>query len=927
RVHALGLPGAEATRWRQILAALFDARDGLSADDLAVVCRELTPEDPLEGGLRVMATLQRMVDARLITAGQTFTAFVAHGVADSSGRRLARWTSWEEVVLEELDAHGSADGSVYLRALSERLSTAEATCTPNDAAMLLRSWSTAAQGQRPGVTPVRFRQRRGDVGRLDLEVDLRELRGWLRTRQAVADEVLSALVDLADGTGRQVHVASELEHLVAVVEDDLWLRGRLVSVPDAVRAAIGWMHDIRVITVDNGLAVFRSAMRLDRSPSWPGLRGREARETTEALRRHQLHRILRVHVMDAWARTWLTDPERAEHLRADWFALPLDAFQERWFPGERERLARPTTAESYRSIVTDLGDPHQEALVTRDVRRNHLVLAGPGSGKTRILVHRVAWLLRCQRVRAGQILVVCYTRANALELRRRLHALVGRDAARVTIRTLHGVALSLIGPQALHELDLDACLREATARLRGESVADEAEQSRQRDALLRGFGWLFVDEYQDIDATQYALLSAIAGRAMQGDQRRLKVFAVGDDDQAIFGWDGASTDFIRSFESDYRAARHVLPVSYRNPAAVLDLAQRLVRPLPGRLKADTVLEVDPARRTEPPAGPWAEHHPELRGQIVWHVAGSVPEAARALMAVVRRWLDDGIPAPAIGVLARTRREGLHRLRLAAEAGGVPFSWALPSGAAVPVGRIREVVAIHDLLDGEADLVSATRLEDAIADLGTGPWARALASWLAPHLGRRLHRERWRRDLIGWARLERRARTLGEGVHLGTMHSVKGLELDHVLLLDDGTLRDRDEDRRLLYVALTRARRSLQIFSGPSPSGAFRALEHPLLQRRQVPPLAADAPPDHGYGLLGPADLWLDWLGRQDPGHPGHTAWERARHGDPFLVERRGEGGVVVDGAGVVVAALSAAGARAWLPRLDHGLRLRLLAVT
>ena len=99
------------------------------------------------------------------------------------------------------------------------------------------------------------------------------------------------------------------------------------------------------------------------------------------------------------------------------------------------------------------------------------------------------------------------------------------------------------------DLTLDSCLPVAAAMLRGEAM-EEAEQTRQRDALLRGFNYLFVDEYQDIDAPKYELLSAIAGRAMGGDQRKLRVFAVGDDDQAIYAWDGASSDFIRSFEQD-----------------------------------------------------------------------------------------------------------------------------------------------------------------------------------------------------------------------------------------------------------------------------------------------------------------------------------------------------------------------------------------
>jgi ATP-dependent DNA helicase RecQ len=743
---------------------------------------------------------------------------------------------------------------------------------------------------------------------------------------------LDRLLDAADGRGGQLLVSSELEELVATVEADLFLRGRLTHPGDAVRGAVTWMHDLRIITVQNGLAVFRSAMKLDRDPAWPALGSDEAREARAALEDHQAQKILRVHVMDRWARTMIDDPVRAEALRSDWFTLTIEAFKAKWFDRQKAQIERPTTPESYRDIVTALNDADQQAIVTRDVRRNHLVLAGPGSGKTRVLVHRVAWLLRCQRIRARQILVVCYTRANALELRRRLTELVGLDARHVHIHTLHSVAMRMVGAHRLKpegDLDIDACIGVAAAMLRGDHV-DSDQQPRQRDALLRGFNYLLIDEYQDIDADKYELLSAITGRAMGADQRKIRVFAVGDDDQAIFSFDGASTSFIRSFETDYGAERFVVPRNYRNPRAVLDLAQAFIRPLPDRLKAGQTLVVDPARESDPPGGPWAAAHDDLRGRMVWHEALSVRAAAHLAMVTARRWIDDGIDPASIGILTRTRREGLHRLRIAAEAERVPFSWPLPSHNSVPIGRIREVVQIHELLSRSDDWVKGTDLAEAIDAMGTGPWATALRAWLEPNEGRRRLRDHWRYDLTGWARLERRARTIGDGVHLGTMHGAKGLEFDHVMLLDDGTQADNDEERRLMYVALTRARRSLQLFSSDQPSPVFRALDalgHPTLERRPAPLLAADAPSDRDYGLLGHGDIWLDWLGRQPPDHPGHRALDQARYGDAFHLALRSGRGALIDEAGREVALLSKAGTATWMPRVDRGLKLRLVATT
>lgn len=929
-VESLDLAPPKVRQWKAVLASVYDAGDeGLSADDIAVLCREMSYDDPLEGGVRILRILGQMVDRRLLTSGQTFTAILSHGVVDSSIRRLDHWRDWEEQVLDAVEEQADDSERVHLGPIAERLTSIEAACTPNDVARLLRTWRTAGDGQTHEHGAPEFRSRRGDTGRLTLDAGLGDVRKWLRTRQVVAEKCLRVLVDLAEGTGTQVFVSTDLEHLVSTIEQDMVLKSGLRSVQDAVLSAAGWLHALRILTVQNGLAVFRSAMQIDRDPAWPKLGDQEAQEATAALAAHQEQKVLRVHVMDAWARHMLEDPEVGEAFRVDWFALPIQEFTSKWFAGRKQQIARPTTPESYDAIVTSLKDEVQEKIVTRDIRRNHLVLAGPGSGKTRILVHRVAWLLRCQRVRPREILVVCYTRANALDLRRRIFELVGRDARFVTIKTIHAVAISMVGFHRIGvegDLTLETCLPVAAAMLRGEAM-EEAEQTRQRDALLSGFNYVFVDEYQDIDAAKYELLSAIAGRAMEGDQRKLRVFAVGDDDQAIYAWDGASSDFIRSFEQDYNATRFVVPHSYRSPKAILDMAQTLVEPLSDRLKEGTWLTVDPARADDPDVGPWVAEHPELRGRIAWQRSASTQIAAQRLMETVGRWVGDGIAPDSIGVLARSRPTGLHRLRSAAEIARIPFAWVLPGESAIPMSRVREVSALSDWLQiqgGRDERVGAGALRERIAELADGPWRDSLQDWLEPFAGRSLTSLQWRYELLSWAQLERRARVLGKGMHLGTMHSAKGLEFDHVMLLDDGTLADTPEERRLLYVAITRASRSLHIFSSQEPSPVFAALHHPALEIREEPLIVADAQvsPDYEYGYVGLDAIWLDWLGQQRENHPGHGALEQAEYGDPFEIWTDG---FIVDAAGRKVARLSKAGSKTWRPRVERQLKLRLIA--
>ncbi len=931
KIDALDLPPHIRGRWQAVLEAVFHAGDsGLSADEIAVLTNTLSPKAKFDGGKQILHILHRMCQARILEEGQTFAAFVHKGTESASSKRFQRASEWERWLVEQL-IQNNADWSiaVHLRSIAEQLSTADYACTTQEIGRLLRTWSTASRGHTDAPGKVRFDQHGTETAHLRLDVSPEDLQHWILARQGIANTILQYLLSLAKGNGNKLHVESHLEQLVTQIESNIVHRNKTKSPLDAVQGALYWLHETQIITVTNGLTVFRSAMSIDRDDAPSKASGRNAptdnttrNEMYRLLAEHNRHRTLRVHVINRWAEMMVTKPNEAHALRRDWFDLPVAAFQKKWFKKEDEMVSIPTSPESYDAIVNDLDD-EQRAIVTADYRRNHLVLAGPGSGKTRILVHRVAWLLRCKRVPAKQIVVICYTRANATELERRLYALVGQDKRHVKIRTLHGIAVSMLGAHRLSQdggLSLEKCIPEATTMLLG-TTSDAEQAIRQRDALLGGVDYLFIDEYQDINEESYDFLSAITGRAMGAEQRKLKVFAVGDDDQSIFQYSGASSQFIGRFESDYKAKRHVVTTNYRNPAAILTMAQDLLRPLPDRLKQDVELRVNPDRANHPPMGPFAASHPDLHGQIVWHRATSIQHAAAHAMNVVHQWLEDGVDPATIAVLTRTRKHGLHRLRVAAEAARVPFTWPLPSEGKVPLSRVEEVVYLLEKIGQVGKDPSDKQLRSIVSSMPQNNWTTALHRWLEPYAERKMPPEVWRHRLWEWVQLERRARTLGAGIHLGTMHSAKGLEFEHVLLFDDQHI--REDEIRLLYVALTRARASLQIFSPASPSPVLLRLQSPHLTQRPSPPLPTHG--DHQYDMIQRSELFIDWLGQRPSTHASHAAWWRVQVGDAVFAREDGQHIFLVDDMGQPLARLSAEGAGTWRPRLAQRLRIKLLA--
>ena len=162
----------------------------------------------------------------------------------------------------------------------------------------------------------------------------------------------------------------------------------------------------------------------------------------------------------------------------EYFVLRRDDFLRRWLP-DRE-ISRQTTPESWRTIVESLRNPIQRRIVVDDREQtNVLVLAGPGSGKTRVLVHRIAYLIRVRRENPRGILALAYNRHAAVEIRRRLAELIRDDARGVMVFTCHALAMRLVGASfagranRMDDEGFRQILRDAAALLHGEGLPPE----------------------------------------------------------------------------------------------------------------------------------------------------------------------------------------------------------------------------------------------------------------------------------------------------------------------------------------------------------------------------------------------------------------------------------------------------------------------
>ncbi len=230
-----------------------------------------------------------------------------------------------------------------------------------------------------------------------------------------------------------------------------------------------------------------------------------------------------------------------------------------------------------------------------------LIVAGPGTGKTRTLTHRIAYLCAELGVFAEHCLAITFTRRAAEELRHRLDGLLGPVADDVTVATFHSLGLTILRENAAaaglpqdfriaddtereaarkEAGDDDATYREAAARpgpgrpRRADHAAGAAarEDADLVDRYQGRWRWIFVDEYQDVDETQYELLRLLC--PADGN-----LCAIGDPDQAIYSFRGADVGYFMRFAEDFTDARLVrLTRNYRSSAPILAAAVQAIAP-------------------------------------------------------------------------------------------------------------------------------------------------------------------------------------------------------------------------------------------------------------------------------------------------------------------------------------------------------------
>ena len=476
-----------------------DPDEGISTDELMSV----TGMDSES----VRAALHNMETLGLASNDTAITAFIHSGVTRSSEQRLRNASTMEEDLIKLMqESHPDMEigdtSPLHLRITSQQLrDQGHQQALPEYIRRLVNS--IAGDGRGEGGTGGSINVKHGNSETLQLTT----LRNWntmskmAEARRAAADRILKHLLSqLPPGTrGADLLAETTMGQLANTIKSDLILSAMVKDHAKLMGRALMWLHEQEIIRLNKGLAVFRQAMTIRL--------GQERRGFTQtdyaSLNLHYEQQTLQIHVMAEYANQGLQSMAQALNMAMDYFNMEEQEFIKRWLPSRRTETSRQTTHQSWQAIVENLNNPNQRRIAADDRdQTNVLVLAGPGSGKTKVLVHRIAYLIRVKRENPNGILALAYNRHAAVEIRRRLLALIGDDARGVMILTCHALAMRLAGASfktRANRLDdnyFKEIMKRAIALLGGEGL-DQEEADDYRSRVLAGFRWILVDEYQD----------------------------------------------------------------------------------------------------------------------------------------------------------------------------------------------------------------------------------------------------------------------------------------------------------------------------------------------------------------------------------------------------------------------------------------------
>ncbi len=916
KLASLQLSSSALRRWELILEALLNADpdEGINADDILDQIipktkqeqekKQLTPEN-------IMQTLAQMADCGLVSKGFSMTTYLRPKGKDNCRLLYEKLCEIELFLIDYLpeiapDIDAEASQFVDLRELNSFTQKEKsAACSTRLLRQLFKTWSEDGKTSDQEGS-ISFKTSAKDVFTITINRPWSMIKKIAIQRHVFTQKIVNCLylglnTEQAN-SHKKIMVEFSLEEMMAKLKTDIGLTSLLAGkhlndqqefLLKGIRRALLFLDTHKVIELHNGMAVFKQAMEikvpLDKKDRYQKANYRQLED-------HYHQKVVQVHVMYEYARLALKGIKAALNLVQDYFENSNEAFLSKYFAKRKAFLERATSQESWNEIVTQLNNHEQQEIVHAKLEENQLVLAGPGAGKTKVIIHRIAYLLRVEQVPSSKILVLTYNHNAAISLHKRLVTLIGKEAAFIRVNTFHGLALRLLGQsfdaQMLEQKGFDSLIEDATKLLKGEVVELGLDEHHQRSSMLEGIEHILVDEYQDIDQTQYDFIAALSGKNLEADEK-LSLMAVGDDDQSIYSFRDANVRFIQQFKDDYQATVRYLVQNYRSTQYIIAAANSLIDHNKDRMKSEHSIEINNARKIENHGGRMADIDPVHLGKVKVITCQNVYQQANEVLSQIQqiRKTEPDFKFEDIAILSRhgIEKPELALIRSLLHENKLPYQYSRATEDSFSLYSVREFIHFKKYLqDNNSKLIGLKELFNYLPP-EKNHWHLTLETlfneWLnqfgeEPIVAHKIE------TLFDEYLFEQKRQTLfGNGILLSTVHGAKGEEYKYVFVLDgnwqlnDQSTSKQEDERRLYYVAMTRAIDQLILFYRQDQ----RNPHIPLIDQNQTATLFSDSSSTQSssikFNTTGLKKLYISYASKYPELHKIHKVLQNLNAND------------------------------------------------
>ena len=561
-------------------------------------------------------------------------------------------------------------------------------------------------------------------------------------------------------------VVELLQQFIASRQETMFSEHEKPDIAD-IEEALLYLTKTELMKIEGGFIVIYNTMQIGRIAD---RRARYGKEQYRLMDEFYKQRIRQIHIVGEYANLMVRDYNAALRFVNDYFTMDFRKFINHYFKDERRaQIDLNITPAKYNKLFGELS--HRQCEIIDDNQSKYIVVAaGPGSGKTRVLVHKLASLLLLEDVKHEQLLMLTFSRAAATEFKKRLIDLVGNVAHYVEIKTFHSYSFDLIGKQGSLDEAEDVVRHAAEMIEKG-----EVEPSKIAKSVL------VIDEAQDMGPDDFRLV-----QALMRQNEEMRVIAVGDDDQNIYAFRGSDSRYMQSLVSQEGAKLYEMTDNYRSAKAIVDCANRFVLRIPGRMKHATI-------------------------QSATGEEGKVMTLKSLLNAEIK--VQGGT-----AILTRTNEEtmqvayeleqkGLH-VTVAQSMGGFRF------------GNLAEVrYFIKQIGKDDEVTISKEKWHEAkrrtLETYASSTCLNIMRHFFADFEA--IHKIYYRSDLYEFvfeSNIEDFIASDDKSVFVSTIHKAKGREFDTVYLMSAVPDGRQVEDMRAYYVGLTRAKRNLYLVTNP-----------------------------------------------------------------------------------------------------------------